>query len=84
MHEDYIPLDNLKGGNQNYDKLLHLSDTGYMGVLKKESSSTDIFKIYFTANHGWQSRYIFSVPKEIKKMTVDKDRFILDYEVYNI
>ena len=46
--EDFIPLDNLKGGEQKYDRFIGLSDLGTLAVYNLIKDQTDIFKIYHT------------------------------------
>jgi hypothetical protein len=60
-----------------------MSELGTIALYNLIKDSTDLFKIFHTSDHGWQSKYLFSVDREVKKMCADKDRIILDHEVYN-
>ena len=87
VDEDFIPLDNQRGGDQNYETFVELTDSGYFAVSKKfydGEEITDIFRLFLTEDQGWQSKFLFSLNRRVFKMAVDKDRFILDHEVYNM
>jgi hypothetical protein len=87
VNEDFIPLDNQRGGDQNYETFVELTDSGYFAVSKKFDDGqeiTDIFRLYLTEDQGWQSKFLFSLNRRVFKMAVDKDRFILDHEVYDM
>ena len=35
INEDYIPIDNERGGDQNYETFVELTDSGFLAVSKK-------------------------------------------------
>jgi hypothetical protein len=84
--EDFIPLDNKRGGNQRYEQFVNLTDSGYMALTKKENDQdrTDIFKLYLTRDKGWQSIFLFSLPRGVKIMRIINNLVFLDKDVYNM
>jgi hypothetical protein len=84
ISEDYVPLDNEEGGNQKYDLLLDVSETGIMALHKHGSEQTDIFHIFLTQGRGWESKFLFRIDRVINRMEIDGERVILDHQIYTM
>ena len=57
-----------------------------MALTKKENDQdrTDIFKLYLTRDKGWQSIFLFSLPRGVKIMRIINNLVFLDKDVYNM
>ena len=80
--ETHIDLKGQDGRETKYDTFVHLTDTGVLAVVKTSESCTDIHRIIWSQEHGWQTRFLFRVPRVVALIAVDEDRIICDHQVY--
>ena len=65
VSEDLLPLECKMPGEKKYDKFIAMTDTGIIAVGNTKEERTDIFKIFYTCDRGWQSRFLFPINRLI-------------------
>lgn len=63
--------------------MINLTDSGILSLYNRMEQRTDFYKLFWTKERGWLSKFMFPIQREVEQMTVDEDRIICDQRIYS-
>jgi hypothetical protein len=69
VSEEMLQMENKLPGDGKYDKFVGLTETGILAVANTIEDRTDIFKIFWSQDRGWQSRFMFTIARVLSMIT---------------